>query len=146
MGPNTEDDSHFFVTQAIRDRKKRYRRRFVFVIFEKRVKKVIGNIEMNIHDWDGVGEIGFIIHPRYWGSGYATEAALLMLKYSFETCELHRVYATCDPANEASARVLDKIGMVKEGVLRKDLLIKGKWRDSAIYSMLICEWEKNKAL
>ncbi|MFQ3543724.1 GNAT family protein [Halobacillus rhizosphaerae] len=143
-GPNTEEDSHFFINQAIRDRKKRYRRRFVFVIYEKVLKRIIGNIEMNIRDWDGVGEIGFIIHQGYWGKGYGSEAALLILRHSFESCKMHRVFATCDPANVASARVLENIGMVKEGILRKDLLIKGNWRDSAIYGILEEEWGERK--
>lgn len=139
-GPNTEEDSKFFVNQTIRDREKRHRSRFVFVIVDKKNDQIVGNIEMNITDWDGVGEIGFIIHQEHWGKGFATEAALLMLKYSFEKCELHRVTATSCPHNTASLKVLERIGMVKEGVLRQDLYIKGEWRDSCVYSMLREEW------
>lgn len=139
-GPNSEQDSIFFVQQAIRDREIRHRSRFVFAIVINETGTIVGNIEMNIIDWDGVGEIGFIIHPEHWGKGYATEAALLILKHSFEACNLHRVSATCNPDNVASLYVLEKIGMVREGVLRQDILVKGSWRDSCVYSMLKDEW------
>ncbi|WP_281976113.1 GNAT family N-acetyltransferase [Halobacillus litoralis] len=141
-GPNTPDDCKFFVRQAMLDRMQRHRGRFVFVIVEKSSGAVVGNIEMNIRDWDGVGEVGFIIHQDRWGEGFATEATLLMLNYCFVTCELHRVVATSSPQNLPSIRVLEKIGMIKEGMLRKDLLIKGEWRDSLVYSMLREEWNE----
>lgn len=143
-GPNTEEDSKFFIAQAIRDRNKRHRSRFVFTIVLKETEKVVGNIEMNITDWDGVGEIGFVIHHKYWGRGYAKQAVCLMLKHCFECCELQRVAAVCDPNNVASIKVLEKVGMVKEGVLRKDLYIKGKWRDSVVYSLLKEEWNDKR--
>ncbi|MGI8317080.1 GNAT family N-acetyltransferase [Halobacillus mangrovi] len=144
-GPNNEDDSKFFVNQAMRDKQKRHRSRYVFAIVEKKTDQIVGNIEMNIRDWDGVGEIGFIIHPGQWGKGLATDAALLIMKHSFEKCELHRIAATCSPENKASIKVLEKIGMVKEGVLRQDLLVKGEWRDSCVYSMLREEWYEKYA-
>ncbi|WP_079480751.1 GNAT family N-acetyltransferase [Halobacillus salinus] len=140
-GPNTEEDSKFFIAQAIRDRNKRHRSRFVFAIVLKENNQVVGNIEMNITDWDGVGEIGFVIHHGHWGNGYAKQAVCLMLKHSFDKCELHRVAAVSDPNNLASIRVLERVGMIKEGVLRKDLYIKGHWRDSVVFSLLENEWD-----
>ncbi|REJ07309.1 GNAT family N-acetyltransferase [Halobacillus trueperi] len=144
-GPNTEEDSLFFVRQVIIDRKQRHRSRYVFTIVEKEMDQVVGNIEMNIRDWDGVGEIGFIIHHDYWGKGLATEAVQLMINYCFEHCELQRVVATSNPENIGSIKVLEKVGMIKEGTLRKDLLVKGKWQDSCVYSMLREEWIEKSA-
>lgn len=146
-GPNTEEDSRFFISQAIRDRERRHRSRFVFAIVLKGSDSIIGNIEMNITDWDGVGEIGFVIHHEHWGKGFATQAVELMMKHSFEKCELHRLAASCDPRNQSSIRVLEKVGMVKEGLLRKDIFIKGHWRDSCILGILKNEWlEKQKSV
>ncbi|RWZ55267.1 N-acetyltransferase [Halobacillus fulvus] len=139
-GPNTEDDSRFFVNQAIRDGEQRHRSRFVFAVVEKEDETVIGNVEMNIIDWDGVGEIGFIIHPSYWGKGLGTEALCLLLKHSFEKCELHRVCAKCNPENYASIKVLERVGMVKEGTLRQDMYVKGRWCDNNVFGMLKEEW------
>ncbi|MCA0983934.1 GNAT family N-acetyltransferase [Halobacillus yeomjeoni] len=139
-GPNTEADSRFFVTQAIRDRNIKFRSRFVFVIVDKQMEQIVGNIELNIKDWDGVGELGFIIHHEHWGKGYGTEALQLMLDYCFFQQNLHRVSAHCLPENVASCRVLEKVGMVKEGVLRQEILLNGTWRDSVVYSVLKDEW------
>lgn len=49
---------------------------------------------------------------------------------------MHRIYATCDPRNIGSSKVLEKVGMTREGRLREDLLIKDRWRDSLVYSIL----------
>ncbi|WP_226576628.1 GNAT family N-acetyltransferase [Halobacillus litoralis] len=144
-GPNTVEDSKFFVWQVRSDRLQKHRSRFVFTIYEKKLKKIVGNIEMNIRDWDGVGEIGFIIHHDHWGKGLATEAATLMLSFCFEVCGLQRVAAISNPENKASIHVLEKIGMVKEGTLRRDLLVKGEWKDSCVYSMLRNEWDEKKS-
>lgn len=66
--------------------------------------------------------------------------AHLLVNFGFKELNLHRIYATCDPRNGASAKVLEKIGMVKEGRLRENLLIKGGWRDSFVYGILEHEW------
>ena len=64
-----------------------------------------------------------------------------MMTFGFETLKLHRIYATCDPRNIGSSKVLEKIGMSKEGILRENMLMKdGVWRDSLLYSMLKQEW------
>jgi RimJ/RimL family protein N-acetyltransferase len=49
---------------------------------------------------------------------------------------LHRIFATCDPRNVASRRVLTKIGMTHEGRMRETLLIRDGWRDSDVYAIL----------
>ena len=72
--------------------------------------------------------------------GWATEAAGLLLRFGFNDLRLHRIAATCDPRNVASARVLEKIGMLYEGRLREALLIRDGWRDSSVYAILDREW------
>lgn len=58
------------------------------------------------------GEIGYIMNPDYWGGkGIATQSAKLVMTFGFETLKLHRIYATCDPRNIGSSKVLEKIGM-----------------------------------
>ncbi|CAH1059687.1 hypothetical protein PAECIP111894_05899 [Paenibacillus pseudetheri] len=91
---------------------------------------------------DRSGEIGYTVHPDVWGQGVATAAAGLMLNFGFEELHLHRIYATCDPRNSGSSKVLTKIGMTYEGRLRDALLIKDGWRDSLMFSMLEHEWCK----
>ena len=142
-GPNSEEESQDFVNQVLVDAKRVERTRFVFSIVEKETGSMIGAGEFNIRDYQNkAGEIGYIVHPDYWGKGIATEAAKLLIDFGFDQLNLHRIYATCDPRNIASSKVLEKIGMVQEGRMREDLLIKDGWRDSFLYSILEKEWKK----
>lgn len=140
-GPNTEEETLFFVEAVLQDAKKKPRSRFVFAVFEQETATMIGSGEITIRDTaNREGEIGYIFHPDYWGKGYATELARLLVNFGFRELNLHRIYATCDPRNGASAKVLEKIGMVKEGRLRENLLIKGGWRDSFVFGIVEHEW------
>jgi len=64
-------------------------------------------------------ELGFVLARPYWGHGYATEAARAVLQWAASLDSVFRIWATCDIDNRASARVLEKIGMSREGVLRR---------------------------
>jgi len=81
-------------------------------------------------------EVGWHLRPDRWGRGYATEAARAMLAFGFGTLGLHRIFATCDPENRPSARVMEKVGMRYEGRMREHLLFRGTWRDSLLYAKL----------
>ncbi|WP_391203533.1 GNAT family N-acetyltransferase [Psychrobacillus sp. L4] len=141
-GPNTKTESMDFVKQVLRDAKKEDRTRFVFAIIEKETERMIGAGEFNIRDnRNKTGEIGYIINPDFWGKGVATEVAKLLIGFGFKQFQLHRIYATCDPRNIASFKVLEKVGMTLEGRMREDLLIKDGWRDSLVYSILEQEWK-----
>ncbi|WP_245976727.1 GNAT family N-acetyltransferase [Oceanobacillus arenosus] len=141
-GPNTEEDSKDFVNHVIENSTQEPRRRFVFAIIYN--ENMIGAGEFNIRDFTNkVGEVAYIVNPDHWGKGIATEAATLLIDFGFEKLKLHRIYATCDPRNVGSSKVLEKVGMTKEGRIREDLLIKDGWRDSLIYSVLEHEWNNS---
>jgi [ribosomal protein S5]-alanine N-acetyltransferase len=140
-GPNTEEDSENFVIQVIQDSSQEPRRRFAFAIICN--ENMIGTGELNIRDiTNREGEISYIINPDYWGQGIATEVAMLLNDFGFNILKLHRIFATCDPRNTGSSKVLKKVGMVMEGRIRQNLLIKDGWRDSLLYSVLEHEWKK----
>jgi RimJ/RimL family protein N-acetyltransferase len=86
------------------------------------------------------GELGFVVHPRHQGRGYATEAARPLLDFAFETLGLHRVVGTLEARNAASARVLEKLGMRREGHLVETEWIKGEWQSELVYAVLNREW------
>jgi RimJ/RimL family protein N-acetyltransferase len=69
-----------------------------------------------------------------WGHGFATESATAVLQLAFEGLALYKVTATYDPDNVASARVLTKIGMRREGHLHDHLLVRGRWRDRSLFA------------
>jgi len=85
-------------------------------------------------------EIGFTIAPEHQGRGYATEAVGRLLGYLFEGRAKHRVTACCDERNRASARVLERLGMRREGHLRESTWAKGEWTDDLLYALLDREW------
>jgi RimJ/RimL family protein N-acetyltransferase len=92
------------------------------------------------------GEIWYLVQPESWGKGIATDAARQLLGLGFGELGLHRIWATCLPENPGSARVLEKVGMRKEGFLIGNLKIHGVWKSSFLYAMLAEEWkEGNRA-
>jgi len=89
-------------------------------------------------------ELGYELANEYWRRGYATEAGRAMLYFGFEELQLHRISAWCIADNAASARVLEKLGMRREGRLREDRYFKGRWWDSLVYGILRNEWRVNQ--
>lgn len=82
-------------------------------------------------------EIGYVLSRRYWGQGLMTEAARCVTDWLRSRPEIYRVWATCDIENVASARVLEKIGMQREGVLRRWMLrpnMSPEPRDTVVYA------------
>jgi RimJ/RimL family protein N-acetyltransferase len=86
-------------------------------------------------------EIGYCFHPAYHGHGYATEAARELLRLGFEGLNLHRISAHLDGRNEASARLLARLGMRKEAHLIENEWVKGEWTDDIVYAILDREWK-----
>ena len=74
--------------------------------------------------------------PQYWGNGFATEAALALIKYCFNKLKLHRIEAGCAVNNLASIRVLEKLGMRREGRKRKVLPLQDGWSDNFEFAIL----------
>jgi RimJ/RimL family protein N-acetyltransferase len=95
------------------------------------------------HPWfaDRTHEIGWVLHERFRGKGYTTEGARALLRYAFETLGLHRVIATCQPENVASWRVMENLGMRREGHFRQCIhRDDGSWWDEYFYATLAEEW------
>ena len=91
-------------------------------------------------------EVGYVLNPDYWGKGIATEALRRVLAFGFEELKLHRIEAKFICGNQRSRRVMEKVGMRFEGVMREGMLVKGKYVDVGICSILRSEWldEKNR--
>lgn len=107
-----------------------------YAIVLKETNKLIGVFEFRVHEHNISGEIGYTLNSRYWSKGYMTEAGRLMLDLAFNVLQLERVFAEHDTNNEASGKVLQRLGMTLEGVLRKNRMFKGQLVNSAHYSML----------
>ncbi len=80
--------------------------------------------------------MGYCYAEAAWGHGYATEAARAVLRWAYATLDLNRVQAEADTRNIASARVLEKLGFVREGTLRQDCIVNGEVSDSWVYGLI----------
>ena len=85
--------------------------------------------------------VGYVLNRSYWNLGLMTEILREMVGFGFKSMGLNRIEATCDTLNTGSWRVMEKTGMVLEGVKRQDVFIKGHFRDSRLYSILRAEWK-----
>ena len=136
-GPNDEATTRVFVERVSAVRHAQPRLDFDLAITLRDSGELIGGCGFHIAEpQNRAGWIGYILARACWGQGYATEAAWALLRFGFAHCGLHRIWATCDPRNVASAHVLEKIGMQREGHLRENKLQRGTWRDSYLYAIL----------
>lgn len=78
----------------------------------------------------------YLLNRRFWGCGYMSEAIRALLRFGFDELELQRIFGHCDLDNPASARVMEKAGMAREGVLRQERWIKDQWRDVIVYAAI----------
>lgn len=85
-------------------------------------------------------EVGYTFHPDFFGQGYATEASRKLVALAFEVAGVHRVYARCHPENEASWRVMERLGMRREAHFRGHNFVKGEWDEELVYAILEDEW------
>ncbi len=138
-GPNTPDRSREFTAEAAAAWQATPIRRRVYVATVE--GDVIGSGELRIHsERHRQGEIQYIVNPRWWGRGVATQVGRRLLHVAFIQLDLHRVFATCDPRNIGSQRVLTKLGMTVEGTLRHTMKLSDGWRDSTVCGVLRDEW------
>lgn len=85
-------------------------------------------------------EIAYALARRYWNRGLMTEAVKQVIKFGFEKMMLNRIEARCMLENIASQRVLEKVGMFFEGVMREVIFVKGSYHDLRVYSILRREY------
>ncbi|TQV74984.1 GNAT family N-acetyltransferase [Aliikangiella marina] len=109
--------------------------------------KALGEMNFKITDMvNQRAELGYRLNPDYTGKGLATRAGRLMIEYLFRVIGCHKVIARCDPRNIASSRVMEKLGMQKEGYFYSHFLIGDEWTDQVDYGLLRTDWEKSNKI
>lgn len=111
----------------------------------KETGKLIGTIDLRVKDENHRAIMGYALNKTYHGKGYMTEAAEALLAYAFETLKLDCVAALYDERNEVSGKVMERIGMQREGVMRH----MGKWKNGeyfndVYYSILKEEYDASR--
>ena len=110
---------------------------FIFLISILPEEVPIGEVHIQLNwethrEW----EVGFVFHPDYWGSGYASEAVKLVFKYIFENLNAHKIVAFCNANNKKSSNLMERVGMKRDGLLREGILWHKEWCDEFVYSIL----------
>ncbi len=140
-GPNTPTQSREAVEGFLEDQRRRPRIAYDLAITLKGGGEVVGGAGLSIVDRaNRLGDLGYVLHPDFWGFGIAAEAARALLDAGFRELGLRRIVASCDQRNKASARVMERIGMRREGAFRQSKFIQGDWRDEYLYAILAEEF------
>lgn len=128
-----KEESRSFIKFALQ--KRDFHQPGIYAIILKKKEKMIGTVEIHSYK-EFKGELGFVLHPKYWNKGYATEAAKAIIIYGFEVLGLKRLAYGHFLFNDASKRVCEKLEFTYEGILRnKYLQYNGDVIDEAIYSI-----------
>jgi [ribosomal protein S5]-alanine N-acetyltransferase len=112
------------------------RKHFSFAVVLKSTSEVIADCSISFDERHRRGEMGYWCGAAYRGHGFMTEAARAVMQFGFEQLGLHRVQASHFPRNPASARILEKIGMRREGLLREYVQKNGQAEDVIYYAAL----------
>ena len=140
-GPNTETATHEFIERSLASQREEPRDKFELAVTLADNGRAIGGCGIRVSaSSDRGADMGYCLRRDAWGLGYGTEASRRIVRFGFERLGLHRIVATCDVENLASARVLEKTGMRREAHFRADSTIRGEWRDSYLYAILEDEW------
>lgn len=156
-GPNTRADSREFLAARLTEAEEQPRTVYTFAITVKGGGPPLGSVGLTLNGNDDggsgsaagnddgrhraaarrTGEVGYVIAADHWGRGYATEAAAAVVRFGVNVLGLERISATCRPGNRASARVLEKTGLVLQARLPRHKLIRGQREDSLLYALEI---------
>lgn len=108
--------------------------------------RMIGGVTLfRISAEQGVAEFGYMLERGSWGRGFAREAGVLALDHAFGDLGLRRIEADIDPRNLASCRLAERLGFVREGLLRERWQVAGEISDTAFYGLLASDWAQRDA-
>ncbi|WP_170119544.1 GNAT family N-acetyltransferase [Tumebacillus permanentifrigoris] len=115
---------------------------YPFGVFLLETDELVGRIALNFvtRGPRQSAMIGYTLDQAHNGQGYGSEAARLCVKFGFEHLDLHRIEAGIMPINIGSKRVVEKCGFTFEGIMRKSLLVEGRWEDLESWAILDEDW------
>ena len=105
---------------------------------------VVGGLGLRVDMRHEMAELGYALAKRHWGKELTLEATQAVVGWGFERYSLHKIYARADLRNRQSWRVMEKLGMVREGVLRSHAKPRDERVDDIYYGVLREEWERSR--
>lgn len=142
-GPYTAaDQAKKFILRVIEDQKKIPRQNYEFAITSQSTGELIGYTMLQVNISNRSAGRGIYLKRAEWDKGIATEAQSAMMDFGFSQLGLHRIWATCDPDNVSSKRMIEKTGMIYEGRLRESRWFPRDqtYRDALLFSILAADW------
>ena len=138
----TLEDEIYYLEHILPERNQKDNLPAGYGIVVKGTETIIGSVDFNHRHEDDVLELGYILHPDYWGRGYVPEAARALIELGFKNLGLHKIELTCFGYNVQSQRVAEKLGFTLEVRIRDRKDVQGNRSDSLIYGLLRSEWEE----
>jgi RimJ/RimL family protein N-acetyltransferase len=141
--PENSDETSSIIQPWIIANKEKEIQNYTFAIEESKTNQFIGlfGLKLGAKKYRR-GEIWYKLHLDYWEKGYGTEALNRVLDFGFEDLNLHRIQAGCAVDNISSIKVLEKVGMLREGRGRQLLPLKSGWSDNFEYAILETDQRK----
>jgi len=109
---------------------------YAWAIGPRESKSPIGFIDAVIDKTINAVKVDYGIGKPWWHKGYMSDALAVLISFAFEEIKVNRIYATHDPRNPNSGKVMEKCGMIYEGTLRQARYRKGEYSDRAMYAIL----------
>lgn len=138
-GPNTPDQTREVLGRWLEEQAAWPRADLNYAVTIKATGELIGCCSLHHADTQS-GALGYCYHSAHWRKGYGTEAARAVADMAFRHLGHHRVWATCDVRNHGSYGIMQKLGMRREGQMRRDIKRRDGWSDSYLYAVLAEEW------
>ena len=135
------EDEIYYLEHILPERNEKNNLPAGYGIVVKGTDKVIGSVDFPRRHEDDVLEIGYILHPDYWGRGYVPEATRTLIDLGFKELGLHKIELTCFGYNVQSQRVAEKLGFTLEARIRNRKDAQGNRCDDLRYGLLNSEWE-----
>jgi RimJ/RimL family protein N-acetyltransferase len=111
-------------------------------VIMKTSNELIGDVGIHFMDADNFQcEIGCTLNKEFHSQGYAEEALSATIDHLFKKLHKHRIIASIDPENKPAIKLVERLGMRKEGHFKESLFIGGKWFDDITYAILAREWK-----
>jgi ribosomal-protein-alanine N-acetyltransferase len=143
FGPRDEDSTVDYLEGLLASQEEIPRTRFELAVEQSASGRVIGACDLSLIERNVV-DLGYMLGLADWGNGYATEIALALVDAAFFDLRADRIISTVDVNNQASIRVLEKIGMRWEAVFRKHRRAKNRWWDCHLFVLPREVWELSR--
>ncbi len=140
FGPRDADGTEDYLEGLLASQQEMPRTRFELAVEESASRRVIGACDLSLIERNVV-DLGYMLGLADWGKGYATEISLALVDAAFYDLRAERIISTVDVNNQASIRVLEKIGMRWEAVFRKHRRAKNRWWDCHLFVLPREVWE-----